>query len=115
YQEIVVIGWEGNNWVTVELSQTTGGLVLGTYPIDPDQEMPGFVLAKYEADPGTQICTGKNQPSSECVCPEVASGSYTKAKCEKDKAVILGSSGSFHIALQMIASAVVLPILALFF
>ncbi|KAA6401096.1 MAG: hypothetical protein EZS28_003377 [Streblomastix strix] len=76
----------------------------------------GMVYASYEIEPGTQICTFKNQPSSECVCPDVASGSCTKTQCEEDKSIIiLGSSGSVRIGLQMIEEVLVLPIVALFF
>ncbi|KAA6383373.1 MAG: hypothetical protein EZS28_021101 [Streblomastix strix] len=32
-----------------------------------------------------KICTGKDEPSAECICPEVAKGDYTKAQCDQDK------------------------------
>ncbi|KAA6354338.1 MAG: hypothetical protein EZS28_050135, partial [Streblomastix strix] len=38
--------------------------------------------------PFCKTCTGKNQPSSECKCPTVAEGDYTKDQCDQDKGVI---------------------------
>ncbi|KAA6393297.1 MAG: hypothetical protein EZS28_011174 [Streblomastix strix] len=42
-------------------------------------------ICKEQVDPEPEICTQKDQPSSECICPEVASGTYTKAQCDQDK------------------------------
>ncbi|KAA6385647.1 MAG: hypothetical protein EZS28_018824 [Streblomastix strix] len=90
----MIIGWKNNKWI---IAKQESDLVYAQFGED------------YE--PGIEICTGKNKPSSECVCPEVASGSYTKTKCEQDKAVIIvGSSGSMRIGLQMIVAVMSMPI-----
>ncbi|KAA6373416.1 MAG: hypothetical protein EZS28_031057, partial [Streblomastix strix] len=126
-----VIGWEGNNWVTVEVSESTGRYVLGTQQIDsPATDQYGYVYASVDGSnkpvipaadctttpslpecsgdcnpntgkteeqcacidgdirPFCKTCTGKNQPTVDCKCPDVKEGDYTKAKCEEDKGVI---------------------------
>ncbi|KAA6360327.1 MAG: hypothetical protein EZS28_044146, partial [Streblomastix strix] len=61
-------------------------------------------------------CTAKDTPYAECKCPEVNEGDYTKEKCEEDKILTeKEASGSVRITQSIIAVAVVIPILALFF
>ncbi|KAA6399074.1 MAG: hypothetical protein EZS28_005397 [Streblomastix strix] len=114
---MAIIGWEGTNWVTAVLSDQTGGYILNTKDIDSSAtDLEGFVFASVDGSdtsvipppsdctgkteeqcpcssiddtrPFCKTCTGKNQPSSECKCPTVAEGDYTKAQCDQDKGVI---------------------------
>ncbi|KAA6352790.1 MAG: hypothetical protein EZS28_051683, partial [Streblomastix strix] len=38
--------------------------------------------------PFCKTCTGKNQPTVDCKCPDVKEGDYTKDQCDQDKRVI---------------------------
>ncbi|KAA6368741.1 MAG: hypothetical protein EZS28_035732 [Streblomastix strix] len=138
----LIIGWDSENWTTVIRSHDTGMYILDTKKIDPDAGgLQGYLYAQVDGDdtpvippadcsgkteaecaciesdtrPFCITCTAKDVPSSECQCPADASGTYTKAQCEEDKASTeKEATGSFRVTLSVIVTAVVLPVLALF-
>ncbi|KAA6375138.1 MAG: hypothetical protein EZS28_029334, partial [Streblomastix strix] len=138
----IFIGWDENYWITIGINEVTHGYQLSNEPFYTSLEFRGFVYASYLGDDTVVIpptdcsgkaetecacvdgdqrqfcktCTAKDTPSSECKCPAVKEGEYTKAQCQEDKASTeKEASGSVRMTLEMIAAAVVLPVLALFF
>ncbi|KAA6398308.1 MAG: hypothetical protein EZS28_006165 [Streblomastix strix] len=138
----LIIGWDPENWITVYRSHDTGRYILDSEDIDSDAtDIQGYLYAQVDGDDTPVIppedcsgkteaecaciegdertfcitCTAKNVPSSDCKCPADISGTYTKAQCEEDKASTeKEATGSVRVTLSVIATAAVLPALALF-
>ncbi|KAA6379562.1 MAG: hypothetical protein EZS28_024911 [Streblomastix strix] len=121
--EKLIIGWEGTNWVTVGQSETYE-YILDSEPISSDVDVDvdllmGTLYANF-GGAGTQVtpdCTTitKDTPKESCPCPEKTDKAKWDADPRTETEDDICASGSVHITLSVIAAALVLPVLALFF